>query len=650
MSSDISRHGHQHYPGSRLKRIQDLPFLLKLLGTTTLYVLLSELALAGLSLDGVTGVFWLAGGWALAVLLVGGRRYGWGVLAGEFLSLMLAGSPPLASLGCGIGATTSLLLGHWLLTHDSRFGINFRTMGDYLRLIAWAVIPISTIRGLVSVASLTASGVLAYTDNDLNLLHWWIGDALSLTLLPPLLLVWRRPPVRPLNIRLWSEAVLILMLTLLFGQVLFLDWFADTLGQFPFKGYWMLPLILWAAFRLGIHSVLTVLCFMTVQVLAGVQHNTGFFANEDLQTRLLDSWFFLVFSSMTGIFLTMHVKQRRRAEAGVRIAATAFECQEGMIITDADMRILRTNHSFSRIMGYSNEEVVGKTTAFMRSDRHPPSFYEAAWATARRVGSWHDEVWHKRKNGEVFPQWLTSTAVTNERGDITNYVVTHTDITLQKLQESKRLAAEAAHREALVREVHHRIKNNLQGITGMLRQFAQDHPETAEPLYQAIGQVRSVAVIHGLQGNSSLRAVRLCELTSAIASDIESLWQVRIHVDLPAIWRPGVLAETEAVPIALVLNELILNAVKHGGKAHGEIKIQLRQEPEPEAIRVSIINTGQWRTGARRSTLPHNGLQLIEALLPRSGARLSRQQLGPQVETLLELESPVITFMSERPA
>ncbi len=633
-----------------MKRIQDLPFSLKLLGVTTIYVLLSELALAWLSLDGVTGVLWPAGGWALTVLLVGGRCYGWGVLVGEFLSLMLAGSPALAALGCGLGATAGIMLGHWLLTHDAKFGINFRTMGDYLRLIAWAVIPISTIRGLISVTSLTTFGVLAYTDNDLNLLHWWIGDALSIMLLPPLLLVWRRPPVRPLNIRLWSEATLVLVLTLLFGQVLFLDWFSDTLGQFPFKGYWMLPLILWAAFRLGIHSVLTILCLMTAQALAGVQQNAGFFANEDLQTRLLDSWFFLVFSSMTGIFLAMHVKQRRRAEAGVRIAAIAFECQEGMIITDSQQKILRVNQSFTRILGYGSKEAVGQYARLIRSDRHSTDFYEAIWEQTRRTGSWRGEIWHRKKNGTVFPQWATCSSVKNERGQITNFVVTHIDITPQKQLESKRLAAEAAHREALVREVHHRIKNNLQGITGMLRQFAQDHPETAEPLNQAIGQVRSVAVIHGLQGNSALHTVRLCELTGAIASDIESLWQVRIHVDIPAVWRPGILAETEAVPIALVLNELILNAVKHGGKAHGEIKIQLCQEPQPETIRVRIINTGQWRTNARRSTLPHNGLQLIEALLPRSGTHLSRQQQGHQVETLLELESPVITFMSERPA
>jgi two-component sensor histidine kinase len=122
----------------------------------------------------------------------------------------------------------------------------------------------------------------------------------------------------------------------------------------------------------------------------------------------------------------------------------------------------------------------------------------------------------------------------------------------QKQREAKRLADEAAHRDTLVREVHHRIKNNLQGITGLLRQFAQHHPETAEPINQAIGQVQGIAVIHGLQGGAVASSVRLCELTGVIATEIQNLWQTPVILDILAAWQPRVIAENEAVPIALV--------------------------------------------------------------------------------------------------
>lgn len=351
-----------------------------------------------------------------------------------------------------------------------------------------------------------------------------------------------------------------------------------------------------------------------------------------------------------GVVIThIDITAIKQAEEDQRIAAVAFECQDGMIITDAQMRILRTNHSFTRIMGYSNEEVLGRPTTFMRSDRHPPGFYENAWRVARDQGNWNDEVWHRRKNGEVFPQWLTCTAVKDKHGVITNYVVTHTDITSQKQLEAKRLADETAHRDALVREVHHRIKNNLQGISGLLRLFAQDNPQTTEAINQVMSQIRSIAVLHGLQGRTSMDTVRLCELTSAIAADVQSVWQTPVAVDIPALWTPGIIAEKEAVPIALVLNELLVNAVKHGGKAHGHVSVTLRKGEDPETIQVAIRNAGHLRANTDRPTAHHAGLQLIASLMPREGARLTREQRENEVLTQLEISPPVLQ-MEESPA
>jgi len=317
-----------------------------------------------------------------------------------------------------------------------------------------------------------------------------------------------------------------------------------------------------------------------------------------------------------------------------------------MIITDAKMRILRTNQSFTRIMGYSADEVVGRTTTFMRSDRHPASVYENAWRIAREQGIWNDEVWHQRKNGEIFPQWLTATAVKDADGITTNYVVTHTDISYRKQKEAELQSSQLAQRDALVREVHHRIKNNLQGITGLLRQFAQSYPETAGPINQAIGQVRSIAVIHGLQGRSSERTVRLCELTAAIASDIASLWQVPVRVDIPSSWIPCVVAEAEAVPLALVLNELIINAVKHGKQGASGVDVRLRKGEQTDHIQLCISNTGDWQAPSARAVAGpiRSGLQLVEAMLPRSGAQLLREQENDMIHVWLMLEPPVITL------
>lgn len=337
--------------------------------------------------------------------------------------------------------------------------------------------------------------------------------------------------------------------------------------------------------------------------------------------------------------------ERRHVESELRVAAIVFESQVGMIITDAREVILRVNKSFTEITGYKVDEVIGQTPRLFSSGRHDKAFYAAMWDSITKTGAWHGEIWNRRKSGEEYPELLTITAVTDNHGLVTNYVATLTDTTESKLQEQQRLAEESAHRDALVREVHHRIKNNLQGVTGVLRNFAAEHPELADPITTAVGQVQSIAVFYGLQGRVVQTKVRLCELTSAIAANNEALWQTSIAVDIPPHWIPSRIAENEAVPLALVLNELISNAVKHGDHAKG-VSIKLRHEPLPDMVLLTVTNPGQLPPDF---DFPHSpttgaGLHLIASLLPRKSATLSWEQQGEHVTARLELAPPIITL------
>jgi PAS domain S-box-containing protein len=120
-------------------------------------------------------------------------------------------------------------------------------------------------------------------------------------------------------------------------------------------------------------------------------------------------------------------KLRLKAEHELRIAA-AFESQEGIIVTDADNNILRVNKSFTALTGYSADEVVGKPAGILKSGRQDKAFYAAMWECIHRDNYWQGEIWNKRKNGDVYPEWLCITAITNPEGLISNYVGTFTDI------------------------------------------------------------------------------------------------------------------------------------------------------------------------------------------------------------------------------
>lgn len=137
------------------------------------------------------------------------------------------------------------------------------------------------------------------------------------------------------------------------------------------------------------------------------------------------------------IWVYTDITERKEAETEIGIAATAFESQEGMMVTDASGTILRVNKAFTDTTGYSAEEVIGKTPAILRSDRQDADFYAAMWKEIDRTGFWQGEIWDKHKSGRVYPKWLTISAVLDREGGVTHYVGTHTDITERKLAEEK---------------------------------------------------------------------------------------------------------------------------------------------------------------------------------------------------------------------
>ena len=126
------------------------------------------------------------------------------------------------------------------------------------------------------------------------------------------------------------------------------------------------------------------------------------------------------------------ISQAKAMEAELRIAATSFLTQEGIMVTDPDGIILRVNPSFCQITGYTSAEVVGKAPSILSSHRHPPAFYQQLWQSLQQQGSWQGEIWNRRQNGEIFPEWLTITAVHDSDGHTSHYVAIFQDITERK--------------------------------------------------------------------------------------------------------------------------------------------------------------------------------------------------------------------------
>ena len=131
------------------------------------------------------------------------------------------------------------------------------------------------------------------------------------------------------------------------------------------------------------------------------------------------------------------ITERKKIEEALRVAAVAFETHDAIAITDRNANIIRVNQAFTDITGYKAEEVLGQNPRIMSSGRQDKAFYIEMWQQLLHTGSWAGEIWDKRKNGQIYPKWLTITAVRNEHLEITHYVAIFSDITARKQTEEE---------------------------------------------------------------------------------------------------------------------------------------------------------------------------------------------------------------------
>lgn len=146
--------------------------------------------------------------------------------------------------------------------------------------------------------------------------------------------------------------------------------------------------------------------------------------------------------------LEERIEELHRTEADLRLYGTVFtSAAEGMVITDARSQILVANPAFTAITGYTLDEIRAHPPSILASGRHPPTFYHDMWKAIERRGKWQGEIWNRRKSGEVYPEWLSITAVRETGSAITHYIGVFSDIS--ELKRSEAHIHHLAHHDAL---------------------------------------------------------------------------------------------------------------------------------------------------------------------------------------------------------
>jgi len=140
-------------------------------------------------------------------------------------------------------------------------------------------------------------------------------------------------------------------------------------------------------------------------------------------------------NELVGVMIDISLEHE--AEEQMRLAATTFETLEGITITDANAIVLKVNHAFTEITGFSEEESVGQHMSFLKSGRQSNAFYQTMWKQLIKTGKFEGEMWNRKKNGEFFPEWITITAVKDDHAVVTHYVGVFSDITAKKASEDE---------------------------------------------------------------------------------------------------------------------------------------------------------------------------------------------------------------------
>lgn len=277
------------------------------------------------------------------------------------------------------------------------------------------------------------------------------------------------------------------------------------------------------------------------------------------------------------------ITERIIAEKNIRrLSAAVEQSSNTIVITDIDGNIEYVNRKFYELTGYSKEEVIGQNPSFLRSGLTTDEEYKALWTTILTGKVWEGEFRNRRKNGEVYWERIKITPVVDADDRTTNFIAVKDDITEEKIKDEK-LENNLREKELMLKEIHHRVKNNLQIVISLLNLQADtvNDPKLKVQLMISQSRVRSMALIHQfLYKSTDMSSINMEEYLLSISSQILAMFgdlkdSVVVKVNSEDVYFT---IET-AVPFGLLINELLTNSLKHGfpNARLGKITISLEQ-------------------------------------------------------------------------
>lgn len=333
-----------------------------------------------------------------------------------------------------------------------------------------------------------------------------------------------------------------------------------------------------------------------------------------IDSTVLSIFIFPIVYSLVFRPLKTQLAQQRQTDEKLRIAAVAFESQEPMVITDADTYIIQINQAFAESTGYTKQDVAGLKINILKSGQHDEAFYVAMWDSLLNHGFWQGEIWDRRKNGEIYPKWLSITAVKNNDGIVTHYVGIHTDITEHKRREEEikqlgdselnkaKLEAERANqaKSDFLSSMSHELRTPMNAVLGFaqlleLEDLNEEQLDNVREILTAghhlmhlINEVLDLSKIESGKIDINLEKIDLATFIKSCVSLIQPL-TLKNRIKISNEINSGTVF-ADVMLLKQVLLNLISNAIKYN-KVEGCVTLS-SEVITPQTLKIKVTDTG----------------------------------------------------------
>ena len=627
------------------------------------HVLLVATAYAGaawagfrlLSVPGSSAIIWPGAGLLVGALLLLPRRAWAPTLAASWaatasLQVWLGVSPavatPLAAIGVAETVVTASLLWRWRPSVTQ-----FSTMGDMFALASIGAV-VTAVAGALGALLVWTTGVSTETAQHVWTV-WASGHAVGIILFAPLCLTWNRqrvPQFTPVRATRITEGVLAFGLLLAVTSLVFFNGVGNVAAPLLLSlPYEVLPFAILIAVRFGVRGAVFGMVLMALVAVAGTAAGGGAFrlTHPALGDRVIVTQWFTATLTLVSVLLALAMEQARWQEFQTRLLNEALAeangvlvheigereraalslrmlldaTPEGIVVVDHEGMVVEVNSALEWMFGYTRGQLLGQPSDMLvaEPDRDMVQTYRVRYVAApeemltRGPGP---DLQALRSDGKTFPAQVGLSPY--RLGDELRIIATVRDVTEQRAAE-RRMETSLREKEVLLREVHHRVKNNMAVMSSLFylqQRYAKD-PDTIRVFRESESRVRSMAMVHEvLYRSSDLSAVDFSRYLESLVEHLANVYRgtlpgLRLELDL----EPIRLSIEQAVPCGLLLNEVLTNAFKHAFVDGAPPVLHVLARARNGEVRIEVIDNGVGipddHAPDRTQTL---GLRLMQAL------------------------------------